>query len=58
MNTSLFFTIFALVYLAIALSVVAAPFVASFYTFCFGVSAFKAARSTTSIGTSTLRVAR
>jgi hypothetical protein len=45
MNTSFFFTAFAVLYLGIALSVVAMPLVASFYAMCFGVSAFKAAHA-------------
>jgi hypothetical protein len=45
MNPTLVFSIFAIVYLSIALSIMAAPLFAGFYAFCFGVSAIKAARA-------------
>lgn len=41
MNSSTF-AIFAVVYLVIALSTVAMPLAACFYTLCFGASALKA----------------
>lgn len=41
MNYSTIFFAFALVYLVIALAVVAAPFVAGFFTMCFGFSTIK-----------------
>lgn len=43
MNTNSFL-LFAVVYAAIALAVIAAPAVAGFFTFCAGASAIKAFR--------------
>lgn len=42
MNASLVFTVFAVVYLWIALSIVPLPIAAGFFTLCFGVSLIKA----------------
>ncbi len=42
MNASLVFTVFAVVYLWIALSIVPLPIAAGFFTLCFGLSLIKA----------------